>query len=110
MSGCVTAEPPSGELRLRTVSRVSGGNTASPRAFSPRPSSSWGYGSSIRRFARSTEASSIGRRRLVGFDNYKEIFTSDILLTAVKNNMIWVLVVPAFVTAIGLISRCCSNA
>ena len=44
-----------------------------------------------------------GGRRLVGFDNYKEIFTGDILLTAVKNNMIWVLVVPAFVTAIGLI-------
>jgi alpha-glucoside transport system permease protein len=39
----------------------------------------------------------------VGIDNYKEIFTSDVLLTAVKNNMIWVLVVPAFVTAIGLI-------
>ena len=38
----------------------------------------------------------------VGFDNYAEIFTSDVLLTAVKNNLIWVLVVPAFVTAIGL--------
>jgi alpha-glucoside transport system permease protein len=39
----------------------------------------------------------------VGFDNYLEIFTSDVLLTAVKNNAIWILVVPAFVTAIGLI-------
>jgi alpha-glucoside transport system permease protein len=39
----------------------------------------------------------------VGFDNYAEIFTSDVLLTAVKNNAIWILVVPAFVTAIGLI-------
>jgi alpha-glucoside transport system permease protein len=39
----------------------------------------------------------------VGFDNYAEIFTSDVLLTAVKNNAIWVAVVPAFVTAIGLI-------
>jgi alpha-glucoside transport system permease protein len=39
----------------------------------------------------------------VGFDNYAEIFTSDVLFTAVKNNAIWVLVVPAFVTAIGLI-------
>ncbi len=39
----------------------------------------------------------------VFLDNYKEIFTSDILLTAVKNNALWVAVVPAFVTAIGLI-------
>jgi alpha-glucoside transport system permease protein len=39
----------------------------------------------------------------VWLDNYQEIFTSDVLLTAVKNNAIWVLVVPALVTAIGLI-------
>jgi alpha-glucoside transport system permease protein len=39
----------------------------------------------------------------VWFDNYKEIFTNDLLLTAVKNNAIWVLVVPALVTALGLI-------
>jgi alpha-glucoside transport system permease protein len=39
----------------------------------------------------------------VWFDNYERIFTSDVLLTAVKNNAIWVLVVPALVTAIGLI-------
>jgi alpha-glucoside transport system permease protein len=39
----------------------------------------------------------------VWFDNYKEIFTSDILITAVKNNLLWVLVVPALVAAIGLV-------
>jgi alpha-glucoside transport system permease protein len=39
----------------------------------------------------------------VWFDNYQQIFTSDVLLTAVKNNAIWVLVVPALVTAIGLV-------
>ncbi len=39
----------------------------------------------------------------VWFDNYREIFTTDTLRTAVKNNVIWVAVVPAFVTAIGLI-------
>jgi alpha-glucoside transport system permease protein len=39
----------------------------------------------------------------VGFDNYETIFTTDILVTAVKNNALWVLVVPAFVTAVGLI-------
>jgi alpha-glucoside transport system permease protein len=41
--------------------------------------------------------------RFVWFDNYKEIFTNDLLLTSVKNNAIWVLVVPALVTAIGLV-------
>jgi alpha-glucoside transport system permease protein len=39
----------------------------------------------------------------VGFDNYQQIFTSDVLFTAVKNNAIWVLVVPFLVTAIGLV-------
>jgi alpha-glucoside transport system permease protein len=39
----------------------------------------------------------------VWFQNYEAIFTSDVLLTAVKNNAIWVLVVPALVTSIGLI-------
>jgi alpha-glucoside transport system permease protein len=39
----------------------------------------------------------------IWFDNYKTIFTTDILVTAVKNNALWVAVVPAFVTAIGLI-------
>ena len=39
----------------------------------------------------------------VWFDNYEQIFTSDVLFTAVKNNAIWVLVVPALVTALGLI-------
>src|SRR5207247_7072431 len=38
----------------------------------------------------------------VGFDNYKELFTTDTLKTAIKNNAIWLAVVPAFVTAIGL--------
>jgi alpha-glucoside transport system permease protein len=39
----------------------------------------------------------------VGFDNYKDLFTTDTLKTAIKNNAIWLAVVPAFVTAIGLI-------
>jgi alpha-glucoside transport system permease protein len=39
----------------------------------------------------------------VGFDNYKSLFTTDTLTTAIKNNVLWVAVVPAFVTAIGLI-------
>jgi alpha-glucoside transport system permease protein len=39
----------------------------------------------------------------VWFDNYKTLFTSSTLQTALKNNAIWVAVVPALVTAIGLI-------
>src|SRR5262245_58100625 len=39
----------------------------------------------------------------VGFDNYNALFTTDTLTTAIKNNLIWVAVVPAFVTAFGLI-------
>jgi alpha-glucoside transport system permease protein len=41
--------------------------------------------------------------KFVGFDNYVELFSDDTLLTAIKNNAIWVAVVPALVTAIGLI-------
>src|SRR3954467_292699 len=39
----------------------------------------------------------------VWFDNYKTLFTSDTLRTAIRNNAIWLAVVPALVTAIGLI-------
>ncbi len=39
----------------------------------------------------------------VGFDNYVSLFTTDILLTAIRNSALWVLVVPVLVTAIGLI-------
>ena len=39
----------------------------------------------------------------VWLDNYERMFTSDVLVTAIKNNAVWVLVVPALVTAIGLV-------
>ena len=39
----------------------------------------------------------------VGIQNYKTLFTTSTLTTAIKNNAIWVAVVPALVTAIGLI-------
>jgi alpha-glucoside transport system permease protein len=39
----------------------------------------------------------------VWFDNYKTVFTTSALRTAIKNNAIWVLVVPAFVTSLGLV-------
>ena len=41
--------------------------------------------------------------RFVWFDNYQALFSSDIIVTAIKNNAIWVLVVPALVTAVGLV-------
>jgi len=39
----------------------------------------------------------------VGIDNYKSLFTTPAVTTAIKNNAIWVAVVPALITAIGLI-------
>jgi alpha-glucoside transport system permease protein len=39
----------------------------------------------------------------VWFQNYETIFTTDILVTAIRNNAIWIAVVPALVTALGLI-------
>ena len=39
----------------------------------------------------------------IGLENYETLFTDDTLVTAIKNNMLWLLIVPAFVTAIGLV-------
>ncbi|WP_055485224.1 carbohydrate ABC transporter permease [Streptomyces sp. WMMB 322] len=39
----------------------------------------------------------------VGLGNYVEVFTDDDILTAFKNNIIWVIVVPSVCTALGLI-------
>lgn len=39
----------------------------------------------------------------VGLDNYQRIFTDDVLFTAIRNNAIWVAIVPAAVTALGLV-------
>jgi alpha-glucoside transport system permease protein len=39
----------------------------------------------------------------VGIDNYKALFTTATITTAIKNNAIWVAVVPATITAIGLV-------
>jgi alpha-glucoside transport system permease protein len=39
----------------------------------------------------------------VGLDNYETLFSDDTLFTAIKNNFLWLLIVPAFVTAIGLV-------
>ena len=39
----------------------------------------------------------------VGLDNYETLFSDETLRTAIRNNFLWLLVVPAFVTAIGLV-------
>ncbi|RMI37075.1 carbohydrate ABC transporter permease [Streptomyces triticirhizae] len=39
----------------------------------------------------------------VGLDNFKEIFTNDSIRTALKNNLIWIVVAPTVATALGLI-------
>jgi alpha-glucoside transport system permease protein len=39
----------------------------------------------------------------VGIDNYRTLFSDDTLLKAIENNFLWVLFVPFFVTAIGLV-------
>ena len=44
-----------------------------------------------------------GFDHFVGFDNYRTLFTTSRLTTAIKNNAIWVAIVPAFVTVLGLI-------
>jgi alpha-glucoside transport system permease protein len=39
----------------------------------------------------------------IGLENYRTLFTDDTLLTAIRNNLLWLLIVPFFVTAIGLV-------
>jgi len=41
--------------------------------------------------------------KFVGVDNYQTLFTDETLQTAIKNNFLWILIVPAFVTALGLV-------
>ena len=41
--------------------------------------------------------------KFVGLDNYHTLFTDQTLQTAIKNNFLWILIVPAFVTALGLV-------
>src|SRR5687768_15268326 len=43
-----------------------------------------------------------GGDAFVGLDNYAAMFTDSQTFTALKNNLIWVLVAPALITALGL--------
>jgi alpha-glucoside transport system permease protein len=44
-----------------------------------------------------------GFGQFVGVDNYTALWQTDVVKTAIKNNVIWVAVVPALITAIGLV-------
>ncbi len=44
-----------------------------------------------------------GGSNFIWFDNYQELFSQDTLTTAIKNNVLWLAIVPALVTAIGLV-------
>ena len=41
--------------------------------------------------------------KFLGLSNYKTVFSTDTILTAFRNNVIWVLIFPFFVTVLGLI-------
>ena len=41
--------------------------------------------------------------RFVGLENYERMFSDESVQTAIKNNVLWVLVIPAGVTAVGLV-------
>jgi alpha-glucoside transport system permease protein len=41
--------------------------------------------------------------KFLGLSNYKTVFSTDTILTAFRNNVIWVLIFPAFVSTLGLI-------
>jgi alpha-glucoside transport system permease protein len=44
-----------------------------------------------------------GFGQFVGFDNYEALWRTDVIKTAIKNNVLWVAIVPALITAIGLV-------
>ena len=91
------APPPAGEARNRRSYGVAAAFLA-PTVFFL---GIWVIYPTIRTIIRSFFSRS--GEEFIWFDNYEQIFTSDVLLTAVKNNAIWVLVVPALVTSIGLV-------
>ena len=105
MSGAsITAEPPAQGAPPRGGAGATGGSYAVAAGFLAPTLfflGIWIIYPTIRTIIRSFFSRT--GDEFVWFDNYEQIFTSDVLLTAIKNNAIWVLVVPALVTAIGLV-------
>jgi alpha-glucoside transport system permease protein len=105
MSGAsITAEPPVQGAPPASRSRPWGGYAIAAAFLAPAAIFLivWIIYPAIYTFVQSLFRGS-GFGEFAGIDNYKTLFTSDNLLTAIKNNAIWVAVVPAAVTAIGLI-------
>lgn len=44
--------------------------------------------------------------KFLGLTNYKTVFSTDTILTAFRNNVIWVLIFPFFVTTLASSLRC----
>jgi alpha-glucoside transport system permease protein len=105
MSGAsVTAEPPTRGAPPASQSRNWGGYAVAAAFLAPAAIFLivWIIYPAIYTIARSLFGPD-GFGEFVGIDNYKTLFTTQNLTTAIKNNAIWVAVVPASVTAIGLI-------
>lgn len=51
-----------------------------------------------------TERLSGGREQFVGFDNYSQMFGEPKFREALRNNMLWLIIVPAMSTALGLLA------
>jgi alpha-glucoside transport system permease protein len=54
-------------------------------------------------FGKDAHEGFVPRGDFVGIDNYKSLYSDHLLRTAIKNSVIWILVAPAAVTAIGLV-------
>jgi alpha-glucoside transport system permease protein len=104
-SGGITAEPPATAAPLppkrgRFARYVTGGAFLAPTLFLV---TIWLIYPTVYTFIRSFFGQSGYLGTWVGIDNYKRLFTTSTLTTAIVNNAIWVAVVPAFTCAIGLI-------
>ena len=95
-----TAAPPAPPPRPAFARYVTGGAFLAPTFFLLFV---WLLYPTVYTFIRSFFGQSGYLGTWVGIRNYKTLFTTSTLTTAIKNNVIWVAVVPATVCAIGLI-------
>ena len=95
----VTAAPPARRRAGRSAATLTGGAFLAPALFLLFV---WLVYPTVYTIVRSFFGPSGYVGNWVGIDNYKTLFTTSTLTTAIKNNAIWVAVVPATVCAIGL--------
>ena len=104
--GEITAEPPFRRLRPPPAGRARSGRYLTAAVFLAPALVIlvvWMVYPAVYTILRSFYGQSGYLGNWVGLDNYKALFTTSTLTTAIKNNAIWVAVVPAFVAAVGLI-------